>query len=115
MKDISMADLLEIEDKTIFNHHTYDPLVDFRTMDKYQYVPTIHRNNLFSRQKEFIDSDFVRKAIDLPYWFDIKGISFLKKSVRPNLGTSLIQDTEDDGNTGYKSFIKEVATAEKRR
>lgn len=57
-----------LDDKTIFNNFTYDLLMDTRYIDLYQYVPVIYRDLNQPFKKEYIDSEFVRKCIDLAYY-----------------------------------------------
>ena len=59
-----------LDDKTIFNNFTYDLLMDTRYIDMYQYVPVIYRDLNQPFKQEYIDSEFVRKWVDLAYWYD---------------------------------------------
>lgn len=44
--------------------------MDTRYIDKYQYVPVIYRDLNQPFKQEYTDSDFVRKCVDLAYWYD---------------------------------------------
>lgn len=58
-----------LNDKTIFNTFSYDLLLDTRYIDLYQYVPVIYRDLNQPFKQEYIDSEYVRKCVDLAYWY----------------------------------------------
>ena len=59
-----------LHDKTIFNQFSYDILMDTKYIDLYQYVPFIYRDINQLNKQEYIDSDYVRRWVDLAYWYN---------------------------------------------
>ena len=80
-KNLLKKDNKKLEDMTILNEPCYDILMNARYRDLFQYVPVIYRDPDQPDKQEYIDSEFVRKCVDLAYIPDSDIIDMRERNI----------------------------------